>query len=271
MACPGAGICFPPPPPEWNGPSIMLVGQVEGVEPVCPAGTEEIWRAGAEPAAPCDCSECGGAIGCELDVEYGSNGLCEESTDLAGCQPFSSELTGQFVMSFNLSAIPGESCTSPEPGETEFQELSVGCAPIAKPCDGGVCLLGPACISRLGDLPCPPAYPERSLLHTSVAGSELSCDSCECGDEESLFVCTEASVAVYESEDCSGDPIEAPHLYQDGEACLNFQEKMSIVLIEEIGSIDVDIPPTDCSSDLVLENALGEFIEEDPRTVCCSG
>ncbi len=78
-------------------------------------------------------------------------------------------------------------------------------------------------------------------------------------------------MAVYESGDCSGEPMEVPYLYQDEDPCQPFQDKSSIVLIEEIGSIDVDIPAADCSSDRGIENAAGELTEVGPRTVCCAG
>lgn len=270
--CPGDGVCFPPAPPDWDGPAIMLVGQNEGVEPMCPPGSEELWRAGTDPAAQCDCSECAGEIGCQVGFGFGSNGTCPSYDTSSGCQPFSTALTGQFWMSFSLQVEPGASCDSPVPAEPGFREQSVGCRPKAETCEGGVCLLGRACISRAGDYAeCPPAYPDRSLLHTSTIGSDLSCDTCGCGDDASGFFCTEATVALYDAPECAGSPSSKPQLYSDSDACAPYFDADGFVAIEDIASVDIQIPAADCSSDRAFENASGDFVEVGPRTVCCSG
>lgn len=266
--CPGDGVCFPPAPKGWVGPAIVLMGQEEGQEPMCPQGADVLWRAGTDPAAPCDCSECGGEIGCQVGLGYGAFGSCDSYTTAPGCQPFSSVDTGQFFTSFSISLPAGEACVSPEPGEPVFREQAVGCAPDPMPCEDGVCLLGPACISRPGEHACPPGYNDRSVLYNSANGIDLSCDSCDCGDSNSGLFCTGATLRLYDVDDCAGAPIGAPDPMADGDACTGYP---GIVLIEDIVSVDIDIPAADCSSDRDFENASGEIVESGARTVCCSG
>ena len=242
-----------------------------GVEPVCPLGADVLWRAGESPQASCDCSECGGEIECDLVLGYGVFGFCPEELFDSGCQPFSTQLTGQLSTSFSLGVAPGSACESPGPGEPGFREQAVGCAPAAEPCEGGVCLPGPACISQEGDRPCPPSYPDRSLLHATVSGDELSCDTCGCGDGASGLFCTEAVVALYDSENCAGAPMSTPQPYDQKDACAGYVNTSGITLIEDVVSIDIQIPAADCSSDRGIENAAGDFVESDPRTVCCAG
>ncbi|MGH1340860.1 MAG: hypothetical protein ACRBN8_04880 [Nannocystales bacterium] len=272
QGCPGEGVCFPPAPPRWDGPAVMLVGQSEGVEPMCPPGSEVLWRAGTDPAARCDCSECGGDIGCDVELGFGSNGTCPEGSTGSGCQPFSTELTGQFYMSLALDVSAGAACDSPQPADPGFREQAVGCRPNAETCEGGVCLLGRACISRPGDFEaCPPDYPDRSLLYTSASGSDLSCDTCGCGDDGVGFLCTEATVTLYDGPDCAGASSSPPLLAAASGECDPYDDPKGFVAIEEIASVDIQIPQADCSSDRGFENASGEFDVADPRTVCCSG
>lgn len=266
--CPGAGVCFPPAPPEWDGPAIMLMGLDDGMDPMCPPGAAELWRAGADPAAECDCTACGGEVECDVEFGFGSNGTCPSSSTSSGCQPFSTMLTGQLWTSLSLDVSDGSSCESPLPAEPRFREAAVGCQPESPSCDGGVCLLGPACISQSGEHECPPGYPDGSLLHMSVIGNDLSCDSCGCGDAKSGFFCSEATVSLYESADCTGAPLEDPLPYGESDMC---DGDPDFVLIEDIASVDIDIPAADCSSSRDFEDASGDFVEGDPRTVCCSG
>lgn len=251
---------------------IVLVGQDEGVQPMCPPGSEVLWRAGSDPGARCDCSECGGDIGCSVGFGYGSNGFCTSYDTNSGCQPFSSEEEGQFWMSFSLDVSAGAACESPEPAEPDFREHAVGCRPNAEPCEGGVCLLGRACVSRPGDHEeCPAEYPERSLLHMSTIGSNLSCDTCDCGEQASASFCTEATVALYDTADCAGEPSSEPQPYGFEDECAPYIDEKAFVAIEDIVSVDIQIPQADCSSNRGFENASGDFVEVGPRTVCCSG
>ncbi|MBV1859260.1 MAG: hypothetical protein KUG77_12670 [Nannocystaceae bacterium] len=273
QGCPGAGVCFPPSPPQWDGPVVVLMDQGEGMGPMCPPGAQEVWRAGTDPAARCDCSQCSGDIGCDVEFGVGGNGSCSANeAATSGCQPFSTEESGQFWMSFALQVSAGAACESPAPAEPRFRERAIGCQPNApEPCEDGVCLLGRVCISQMGDhAVCPPGFPNRSLLQTSVTGSDLSCDTCGCGDEASGLFCTEAIVGLYGSADCSGTPSAAPQPYSDSAECGPY-EGASFVLIEEVGSIDVQVPQADCSSDRAFEDASGDLVEAGPRTVCCSG
>ncbi len=107
-------------------------------------------------------------------------------------------------------------------------------------------------------------YTLQTVVHGEVVIDEASCASCSCGQNSTQ--CEEATISLYDDASCGNDPIAVPDVY-DTSSCAAYEDK-STVLIEEIGSIDIQ-PEIDCSSNLNTITASATFTETMPRTLCC--
>jgi|GEM_PF-2549310 len=251
----------------WNGPVVGRIASLGQPDPLCPPGTDELWRGGENPVALCDCNSCSaGGLECDVVLDWGINGHCDvDAIAESGCLPFSAPENGQFTLAFEISPPAGD-CTPPIPTGPEFQRRGVACSPNGDACgEGGTCVQGPACIWQTGEHECPPAFEQRTVLYESFDAGALNCDACECGGGETL--CEEATVSLYGAADCTGEPIAEPNTYSSY-ACLAYDDPMVTVLTESIGSIDIDAEP-DCSSSKGAVPASGKISTANPTTLCC--
>ena len=107
----------------------------------------------------------------------------------------------------------------------------------------------------------------QTVLHEDVETKSASCDGCNCGQGSEL--CGAAVVSLHGSNDCSGEPIAVPNEYSEY-ACVTYEDETSpTVLIENIGSMDIQPTELDCGSNLGTITASATFVESTPRTLCC--
>lgn len=265
-ACPGDGVCVASPPPEWSGPVIALFAEDGQLDPVCPPTTTEVWAAGRNPAAMCQCDDCSAEnVACDVTLGWGANGFCETSSEwLTGCQPFTSDELGQFYLSVELEPAEGAGCSPPEPSAAQFRTRAVACEPQGPSCEGGTCMSGRACVWQEGDVDCPDEFSDKTLLYDGVETETASCDGCDCGENSTL--CDSATVSLHGEEMCSDLPVAPPGEYGGG-ACVPYDE--GFVLIQDLAGIDVQPIASDCSSSAGTIAATATFIESKARTLCC--
>lgn len=245
-------------------------GDSDSIPPLCPPGSKELWRAGRNPEAMCDCDGCSDeGVQCDATLDFGANGFCEASVSGTGCQPIDSMLVGQFWVAFEISTTPGSACTLPMPGEPEFTSRTVACEPMGESCDGGgLCVEGPACIWQDGDQECPPPFMDKTVVFDDFEAQDLSCDVCACG--QGAFFCEEATLTPYAEPACGGEPVASSVDYSPT-SCGSYADPDNFVLIDEIASIDIQPIPPDCSSPLGAPVAAdGSLTPMGPRTLCCT-
>ncbi len=264
--------CIMPPPPSWNGPLVGRIVEDALIDPMCPPGTDEVFRAGRDPAAACDCTECSSEdVACDVNIEWGVFGSCNTTTIGTGCQPFHSEESGQLFLAVEVGGGKAAACTLPEPSQPQFRLRAVACQPPDRACeDGGTCVAGRACIWREGEHACPPAFEAREVLYDGFDAEDLSCDTCGCALDG--IPCSEATLTPYGEESCDGDAVAQPLTYfsVNDPVCESYFDPGQVVLADDVFSLDIETNEVGCSSNQDVAAASGTFTTVAPLTLCCS-
>lgn len=266
--CPEPTECVPAPPPGWSGPVAVQFSEDMEPEPTCPPLTTELRHGGRNPAAACSCDDCNGEdVQCDVQLEWGANGFCDAVSEWMDCQPFMGVDEGQFWFSILAEPVAGTACTAPQPSDPQFRTRAVLCEPQAGSCDdGGTCHAGPVCIWQEGEHECPGVFGQPTVLYRGVEGEDLACDTCNCGAGSTF--CEDATISVYADPVCGGEPLAEPY-EPDLELCQSYMDPEAFVLVEDVGGIDIEMAPPDCSSNVETALASGDFVESMPFTLCC--
>lgn len=204
LACPDDQVCTAAVPFGWQGPVIVRegIGQAPDCPDAMPSPTLLAFDGLTVPAVSCAC-ECGEpyATDCGLATLAGrapSNCVDEDffpppvSFSPGVCQPIASLDVGSWLydpFNFPLDSVGSGTCdplAQVDVPQTTWASGFRGCGleGAAAACeDGGTCQpdIGPACIFREGDLPCPSeAYGSRTVVFESVA-DDRGCSDCSCG------------------------------------------------------------------------------------------
>ncbi len=267
-ACGDRMVCTANPPPKWQGPVAVVQSEGMAEPPLCPPGTEEQWRGGADPRAVCDCSTCAanGPL-CTAEVEWGENGSCDVDTvSGVGCQPFPGGAdNAQLVLSVLLTSQGQGECLVPESPEPRFERRAVACdLGELDACDDGVCVRpGPRCIWREGVHMCGDDYPEQVVLFDAINAPKLECDGCNCGASE--LSCASADITAYAAPACGGEQ-QGDTLSQEEGECLSIEGGFFVV--DDVASLDIQ-PFFACEAPQETAPASGRITPVGARTFCC--
>lgn len=217
----GPGVCYPPPPPGWEGPSLVRVLGYASPEPA-PAGCAGPERAYLFPAggpaqcAPCSCGPGGVPCSARLLCYLGSTTCGGASLDVTaavtpGC--FHSDdppFTSPQVISCQVSASGG--CPA-QGGEATLPPAWSGFLDICPPdgpgkvcSDGSTCLQPPVgarvCIRSAVETSCPAGWGAATYDATPTFSDTRGCAPCSCAQG----ACSLPIFRVYDDNTCTENP-----------------------------------------------------------------
>lgn len=288
----GAGLCVTV-PAEWTGP-VAVASAAPGVTPDC-AGLEATVTASANldaPAPSCVC-ECNPAEGAScanaLLAAYGGDAACAAETvftqviDTGAGDPCNFMPGGEYtgdppVMGASYWTITTSSTggvCSPAPTydipAASYTASVSGCAApeLDMACDsGGSCFEAPGdsfaaglCVWRSGTHECPAGdFAVRSVHNRGDLVDNRSCSECTCGDASGS--CPTSEAQLFEGYYCNDAFIPIGEACTEacvGPACETYAVSATLTL----GEAQATCPPT--GGELV-----GELVEQDPVTFCCT-
>jgi hypothetical protein len=221
----GAGVCLPPAPQGWSGPTILWRGGASAEPPACPDGQlPPIKGVSGLNAGAATCTACGCSLGppsCDVmidgaDIVFGCNGNTTPVTST--CGPFSTGFGG------NRGAIPmpqpKAACTATGGTATVPPASWTGTGEIcnAVPLDGASCpsgetchqsppagfVAGQYCIYASGDNDCPrDVYTELADVSDGKLVDDRGCSPCACGAVGGTCGANGARVDIFSDTGCA--------------------------------------------------------------------
>jgi hypothetical protein len=273
--CPGLA-CLPTIPMGWEGPLVVHVGE-EASSAECEAPWDVLALTGASvyQAAPAECAACGCTavqnVTCSpITVSYydqsdcaGSVSSSQESTQVAGCQAFSS--ANVLSASASLSTPSGGNC-SPTGGETTSvpavtRDRVTVCRQSQPACTDGCAPPAPAgfanvaCIAKPGTDACPAGFGGPLVVYQSFVDTR-GCASCSCGAPAG--VACNGTVQIHTLTACSSSFDTIAY----GECDLTSNDPDAFVDIP--GGVTGSCPPSG-------GGPTGSGTALEPVTLCCPG
>jgi hypothetical protein len=281
-ACPDGHACAPAVPAGWTGPAALFLGAAGDTLPACPAAFPALAvdaHAGVAPVAPAECS-------CSCDAPHGGSchGLlgidsCFDAT-CGACQPASQPveagtciqvIQGNVLWKYVETVQPdtlGADCAplldAPTPPPPVWSSIARVCGlDTAATCAGGRCAPEPpapfgasVCIHQPGDLECPSAYPQKTLLFDGFEDTR-ACSPCACGAVVNM-TCS-GTVTAHSGPGCGSSQGSWPV-----PGCIPFLPTPSTT------HLYVSLSPTGGSCNPSGGTPIGEVVALGPTTVCCA-
>ncbi|MDP8998576.1 MAG: hypothetical protein M3O46_00510 [Myxococcota bacterium] len=292
--CQAAGYaCTAAAPTGWSGPAILWTGTLGTSAPACPTGYQSALDAHAGPtgspdACTCTCASSGAT--CSASGTFHADQVCANPTcatvtpDSSGaCTPVvptsSCGSAGSYTMGSSLPTASGGTCTPSvmtTPGSaaswTTSARVCSWMGRVDKPggCTnpGEQCLLGPMpgfgptmCIYQGGDVSCPTAFPNKTLLYSGESDSRR-CGSCGCSTRPAGGTCTGTVTLYGGTSGCTGTSAT----YTLGSSCQGYMT-LSPTPSYVQAHYTMTTPAT-CSV-TAQPASTGSVTGTGPTTVCC--
>lgn len=216
--CDDGSVCADPAPDGWSGPVAMWTGG--GAPPTCEgnwAGASLDLYDGLDAQAPvctCACNPAAGQTCPPLEMHYFGQTNCNGAFTVADLAPGCASVPGYAALEAYLRAPEGGSCATDAGKDIPTAAWSTGMrlcgysGNVAPGCPSPLgCVarpqapFGAVCVYSSASKPCPPAYPNRTVLYQSHTDTR-DCSSCSCGAVDG-GVCTGGSGNAYPDTSCT--------------------------------------------------------------------
>jgi hypothetical protein len=275
--------CVEAVPPGWTDHALIYVSQAGGPMPTCPNGDKSEKLSGEPTTSQHTCSACsctlsGALCSAPTITCYHLSSTCNSADTFMvqatnnGCvvdptapiledQPGSCRLTGDPVPLANGTCMK----TGGTPITPEDWGIDVHTCPAMKDtscADGATCIQSPPadaqlCIWRLGEDPCPPEWPNRTVGYSGEQDTR-GCTNCACGPT----TCTGGQYTAIDDAACDAAAAN--------KAVINSTNCTTADLIFDGASASLQpmlaaVDPVSCSGGAPI----GEFKPLNPRVFCC--